>query len=147
MAAVAHLTLEAAAARSGRAEGVLRRWCATGRIACDRGVDHRWMIPERELERLARPARPALEPPARILLPAWAGGRAAIALAERLARALGLGRGSVELAHLAIDGEDHTLASWSGADRLPDERTVRDVAAAYGGAILEDDEVEQSVAG
>jgi hypothetical protein len=106
------------------------------------------MIPEQELERLSGGVRAAGGPPVRILLSAWSGGRAADVLADRLARALRMASGSVGLTRLAIDGEDHTLASWEVVDGLPDERTVRDVAVAFGGAILEDDdEVERSVAG
>jgi len=109
----ATLFLEEAAARYAVPLVRLRRWCATGKLRCERDGE-RWLIPTSEAGRItelsraygtARAPVQALAVPVPVVPPD---------LATRVAARLGLTASTVTLTPLALDGVEYVVAVWRG---------------------------------
>ena len=109
------LTLRDAAERSGLSLRRLSRWCATGKIRCERDADD-WLIPGSELGNIARveqERKTAVEEKrvTALLVPVRASPPN---LADQVASRLGLSPGNVSITPLALDGGDYVVAVWRG---------------------------------
>lgn len=98
-----------AAERSGQLVSRLRRWCATGKLRCDRTGDG-WLIPKSEIARIHDVAK-GLEravPITGLAVPAGASAN----LAARIAALLGRPHHDVSASPLALDGAEYVVAVW-----------------------------------
>jgi len=107
------LSLEGAAAMYGVPIVRLRRWCATGKLRCERDGDD-WLIAISEASQIIE------------LAAEYATGRGPIRglavpvpavppdLATTVAARLGLTTSAVTLTPLALDGVDYVVAVWKG---------------------------------
>src|SRR6185437_207789 len=137
------LTLDEAAQRSGRPVELLREWCATGRIECER-LGGRWLVPESTLEAIrsmptefvpfeADGSEAADESDAAdrteadggdpIVAIAFRDRLTAVRAAGELASRFALGRGGLSVGPLALDGS--TCSSSRGDCRELAERRSR----------------------
>src|SRR5688572_22478425 len=107
------LSLSAAAARYGVPVVRLRRWCATGKLRCEREGDG-WLIPISQatrIEELARAYGTTRAPVRALAVPAPA---VPPDLANTVATRLGLSVSAVTLTPLALDGVEYVVAVWRG---------------------------------
>ena len=133
------MTLRVAAERSGQSVRELGRWCATGKLRCERD-DSGWLIPVSELPAIRQVARDhasavdekqvtALVVP----LPTAPDN-----LADQVASRLGLDAGNVSITPLALDGIGYVVAVWrgeaTGRGGLP---ALRDLAAELDADLLD----------
>jgi hypothetical protein len=109
------ISLRVAAERSGHSVVRLGRWCATGKIRCERDGDG-WLIPVGELETIAEVARDHATAIAEKRVRAMAVPVPAVPrdLSEQVASRLGLSIGDVSLTRLALDGAEYVVAVWPG---------------------------------
>jgi hypothetical protein len=131
-------TLNAAAAATGQSILLLRRWCATGKLQCQRDGDS-WLIPAREFDVIPRLAaeRGRAVAEKRVSALAIPGSDAPADLGEHVAARLGLRRDQVSLTPLSLDGAEYMVAVWRGdlsAEGLP---ALRDLAYELGGDLLD----------
>jgi hypothetical protein len=107
------LSLERAAAQYEVPLVRLRRWCATGKLRCERAGDD-WVIPVSEAARIEELAQQydtgsgrvrGLAVPVPVVPPD---------LATTVAARLGLTRSAVTLTPLALDGVEYVVAVWRG---------------------------------
>ena len=109
------VTLREAAERSGQSVIRLGRWCATGRLRCERDGSG-WLIPVSELGSISRVARDhaaAIEQ-RRVTALAVPAPAAPPDLAGDVATRLGLLRQDVSITPLALDGIQYVVAVWRG---------------------------------
>jgi hypothetical protein len=136
------LTLPAVAEETRQPERRLRRWCATGKLRCERDGPA-WLIPTSELpevERLARGRRSGEgSGPTRALLGlALPRAHGHPSLASELAALLGLDSDRVKVRELAIDGEPYVVAAWMDHPGREATTALEDLAAERGGELLEE---------
>ena len=129
------LPLAEAARLSGRDAADLRRWCATGRLQCER-VGHDWMVFEEDVHTAAQLTDVAPAWAARAVLSIAFPDRANGEQAHRLLRErFGLQPADLGLAPLALDGADLVLvAGVFPADRLDEVLTT---VRSLGGVIVD----------
>ncbi len=104
-----YLTLAQVAARTGRHPELLRQWCASGRLPCER-FGGTWVLREADLGLLDRMAtRARRRPPtiaasgrARLLAAVFLDPDRAVAAADALRRRLSIDGSAVECAPLAL---------------------------------------------
>jgi hypothetical protein len=110
------MSLRVAAERSGQSVIRLGRWCATGKVRCERNADG-WLIPVSELATIARVAgeRASAVEESRVMALAVPLPAAPSDLASLVAQRLGLTSGKVSVTPLAIDGVEYVVAVWPGA--------------------------------
>jgi len=136
------LTLEAVSAQTRVPVRMLREWCATGRLPCEREGSS-WVLAISDLARVRSLAAGRNQPrgdgrPVAIVVPA---DKAPHDLAEEVARRLGMTPASVAMSRLAIDGQDYVVAVWKdGQPQLPE---VARLAEEIGGELLEGDEAPE----
>ena len=107
------LSLEDAASRYDVPVVRLRRWCATGKLRCERDGDG-WLILISEAGRIAEMARAygtARAPVRALAVPAPV---VPSDLATTVAARLGLATSAVTLTPLALDGVEYVVAVWRG---------------------------------
>jgi hypothetical protein len=107
------LSLADAAARYGVPLVRLRRWCATGKLRCERDGDD-WLVPVAEAARIAELStqyRAGTAPVRALAVPATL---VPSDLATTVADRLGLTATAVSLTPLALDGVDYVVAVWRG---------------------------------
>lgn len=132
------LTLDEVSDRSGEPVHRLRRWCATGSLACEL-EGHVWRI-----HSSAIPAVHALANRRRAIV----DDRRAIAmtvpkaivtydLGERVETAMGLPSGDVSTMTLVVDGEEHIVAVWPRTTESHADRALSDLADELGGDLLD----------
>jgi hypothetical protein len=131
--------LVVAAERSGQSVIRLGRWCATGKLRCERD-ETGWLIPVSELPRIGTVAREhatAVED-SRVTALAVPVPAAPPDLADLVALRLGLASGKVTVTALALDGVEYVVAVWAGASAgsggLP---ALVDLAEALDGELLD----------
>ena len=110
------ITLRTAAEQSGQSVIRLGRWCATGKLRCERDATG-WLIPVSEIPRIAAVARDhanAVEDH-RVTAIAVPLPEAPGDLADQVASRLGLSTGNVSLTPLALDGVEYVVAVWRGS--------------------------------
>jgi hypothetical protein len=132
------LTLDEVSDRTGEPAHRLRRWCATGSLACE--LDgHVWRIHASTI-----PAVHALAKRRRTIV----DDRRAIAMAvpkaivtydlgERVENAMGLPSGGVSTSTLVVDGEEHIVAVWSRLAGSEADHALSDLADELGGDLLD----------
>ena len=133
------LTLPEVTHRTGQPLRRLRLWCATGRLSCER-ADGMWTLEERQIPLVVALGlgHGRLDDSRRVIALAVPKANLGPDVAERVERAIGLEAGAVTLAELALDGQDHVIATWSsGID--PDGRLGRlsELADELGADLLE----------
>ena len=133
------MSLRVASERSGVSVIRLGRWCATGKIRCDRDGEG-WLIAVRELPAIAKAAvdhATAVEE-RRVTAIAVPGPAVPPDLADRVASRLGLARGNVSITRLALDGAEYVVAVWpgeaAGSGGLPE---VEELAIELGAELLD----------
>jgi hypothetical protein len=133
------MSLQAAAARSGQSVIRLGRWCATGRIRCERD-ETGWSIAVSELPAIAIAAREHARAVEENRVTAIAVPVPAVPpdLAGQVASRLGLPAGHVSITRLALDGAEYVVAVWpgdaAGGGGLP---AVRQLAVELGAELLD----------
>jgi hypothetical protein len=123
------ISLRAAAEQSGQSVIGLGRWCATGKLRCERDATG-WLIPVGEIPRIVAVARDhanAVEDN-RVTAIAVPLPEAPRDLADQVASRLGLSTGNVSLTPLALDGVEYVVAVWrgsvNGSAALPELRAL-----------------------
>jgi len=91
----------------------LGRWCATGKIRCERDADG-WLIPTHQADRISDLIKDhdnalADQPVRALAVPAH---EASSDLAAEVTDRLGLGKGAVTVTPFALDGIDYLVAVW-----------------------------------
>ena len=109
----ATLSLDDAAALYAVPAVRLRRWCATGKLRCERDGDG-WRIPVAEAGTVAKLSLEYGSGDAHIRALAVPVPDAPADLATRVASRLGLAAGAVTVTPLALDGVDYVVAVWRG---------------------------------
>ena len=132
------MTLPAVAEETHQPEDQLRRWCATGKLRCERD-GRSWLIPTAELpqvERLGR-RRGKASAPRPLLGVAFPGSSGQAGVADEIAALLGVDSERVDVRYLAIDGQPFVVAAWT--DQPGREATTRleELASERGGELLE----------
>ena len=139
------LSLDQAAQRSAQSVERLGRWCATGKIHCERDADQ-WLIRESELDAIARAARDAATAVEERRVTALAVPAPAVPrdLAHQVASRLGLSAGAVSITRLALDGAEYVVAVWPG-DAVGDGGlpAVQDLALDLGAELLDGEVVRE----
>src|SRR3954452_2535881 len=107
------LSLERAAARYEVPLVRLRRWCATGKLRCERAGED-WVIPVSEAGRIEELAQQYETGPAHVRGLAVPMPAVPPDLATTVASRLGLTRSAVTLTPLALDGVEYVVAVWRG---------------------------------
>ncbi len=134
------LTLAEVHDRTGESVARLGRWCATGKLACERAGGE-WLLPEPQL-RLVHELR---EERSRIVATRRAIGmlvplrHVTFDLASRVERTLGLRAGAASVTRLALDGRDYLLALWPNDPTITRARAVAQLADDLGADLLEGD--------
>ncbi len=133
------ISLREAAEQSGESPIPLGRWCATGKLRCERDASG-WLFPVSEIPMIAAVARDyaAAVDNQRVTAIAVPLPDAPPDLAEQVASRLGLSTGNVSVTPLALDGVEYVVAVWRGSGRLP---KLRELAVELGADLL-DGEVE-----
>ncbi|MBI3751170.1 MAG: hypothetical protein HY263_05885 [Chloroflexi bacterium] len=133
------LTLPEVAGETRQPEHRLRRWCATGKLRCERdGPD--WVIPSTELPVVVLLGRGAGRSASRRPLVGLAlpGPHDGVPLAAELATLLGVDATAVAVRDLAIDGEPYILATWGTHPGPAATGRLEQLALARGGELLEE---------
>src|SRR4051812_23714226 len=107
------LSLDDAAARYGVPVVRLRRWCATGKLRCERDGEG-WRISVAEAATVARFRREYGTDRGHVRALAVPVPEAPPDLAPRVAARLGLAGDAVTVTPLALDGVDYVVAVWRG---------------------------------
>jgi hypothetical protein len=107
------LSLQRAAARYEVPLIRLRRWCATGKLRCERAGDD-WVIPVSEVGRIEELAQQYETGSAPVRGLAVRVPAVPPDLATTVAARLGLRRSAVTLTPLALDGVEYVVAVWRG---------------------------------
>ena len=133
------LSVDEVSRRTGTRPRLLRQWCATGRLRCERAVARDWLIAESDLAIVlvlgrAHGALVADHREIALLVP---GQRAGIGLAERLERALGLDPGSVFTSPLVMDGDEYVVATWPAGSEIGTDASVAKIVETLGGDLLD----------
>jgi hypothetical protein len=120
----------------------LQRWCATGKLACER-EGKEWRLPLSQLLRVAtlvaeREQSIMAGRPAAAILPI----RGSTAdLGDEIARRLGLPASTVVMSSLALDGREYLMAVWRVSDRQPaDLEPLIEFVEELGGDVLDGEE-------
>ena len=133
------MSLGTASEQSGVSMVRLGRWCATGKIRCDRDGDG-WLISLRELPTIAKAAldHATAVKERRVTAMAVPGLVAPPDLADRVASRLGLSSGNVSITRLSLDGAEYVVAVWpgeaAGSGGLPE---VEELATELGAELLD----------
>jgi len=107
------LSLEGAAEQFEVPPVRLRRWCATGKLRCERAGED-WVIPVSEAGRIEELAQQYETGPAHVRGLAVPMPAVPPDLATTVASRLGLTRSAVTLTPLALDGVEYVVAVWRG---------------------------------
>lgn len=135
----AMVPLLVAAERSGQSVVRLGRWCATGKLRCDRDAMG-WVIPASEEPSIATVAteHAAAVRDSRVTALAVPAPTAPLDLADLVAAGLGPGFGTVTVTPLALDGVDYVVAVWAGtAEGSGGLPALADLAVALEGELLD----------
>ena len=132
------LTLPEVAAQTREPEARLRRWCATGKLTCERD-GRAWLVPATELPLVVLLGRRSGgsggdRPLVGLALP---GPTEARDLAEEVAALLGVATTTVVVRELAIDGDPYVVATWLDDPGPRAAGRLEELALARGGELLE----------
>jgi hypothetical protein len=132
------MTLPAVAEETHQAEDQLGRWCATGKLRCDRD-GRSWLIPRTELSQVKRLglSRGRSGTSRAVVGLAVPGSPGRAQLGDEVAAVLSVDSEEVDVRDLSIDGQSFVVVAWSSEPNREATARLEELASERGGELLE----------